>query len=153
MSKRLLFFFLFGISLLLISCSGKQEKPVEKESLSGNLEVKNPWMRAAPESSNSAAYLTIWNGTSERDTLLEIKAEEVAKSEVHESYTTNEGLAGMRPAGLLDIASGDSLVLQPGGLHLMLMGVKKNLQKGDSLQLTFMFAKAGSLAVQAAVKN
>lgn len=151
-NKLILFVFILCIVSLTASCNKGQDIP-EQRQLSGELKVENAWLRAAAEKSNSAGYLRIWNGTAQGDTLLSIQAEGVGKAEIHESYTTDDGLAGMRPVGKPAVASGDSLILQPGGIHLMLMNLSRSLQQGDSLQLTLQFAKAGSLSVTAAVKN
>lgn len=143
---------LLGILSIAISCTSEESTP-EQKLLSGKLEASDAWLRPAAENSNSAGYVRIWNGTPLSDTLVSIRAEGVANSEIHESYNTDDGLSGMRPAGKLAVASGDSLILQPGGLHIMLMNTKRPFQKGDSLQLVLHFAKAGSLSVSAAIRN
>lgn len=153
MNKLFLFIFMLCTVILTVGCNSNQDPPEQAQQLPGELKVENAWLRAAAENNNSAGYMRIWNGTSKNDTLLSIRAEGVAVSEIHESYTTDDGLAGMRPAGKLAIASGDSLILHPGGIHLMLMNLNSPLQGGDSLQLTLQFLKAGSVSTEAVVRN
>lgn len=138
---------------LLIGCSSQESNHSQMRSISGELEITDSWVRPAVKGTNSAAYLAIYNGTAEADTLISIESKDVENAEVHESYTTEEGLSGMRPAGILAIPSGDSLVLEPGGYHIMLMKAKKDMKEGDSLSLVFRFSNAKSKDITAPVKK
>lgn len=129
---------------MLGTCTSKKRNGPTREQLSGRIEVSQSRARPASSGTNSAAYLSIYNGTVKNDTLLGIESEFVSKAEIHESYTTEEGLSGMRPAGKLPIASGDSLILKPGGLHIMLMGTQKNFSAGDSLKVRLHFSQTGT---------
>lgn len=144
---------IYGILILFIlasGCSSLQEK--QKEPLSGNLEITKVWARPAAQGANSAAYFTIYNGTPKADTLIGIVSEYAANAEVHESYVTEDGLAGMRPAGILAIPSGDSLLLQPGGFHVMLMRMKRDIAVGDSIQLRLQFSESDPKIISAVVR-
>lgn len=136
--------------LLAIGCSSPQN---EQRSLSGKLEITKSQARPAAQGANSAAYFTIYNGTANADTLLGVASDEAEDAGVHESYVTEGGLSGMRPAENLAIPSGDSLLLQPGGFHVMLMELKRKFVIGDSIQLQIQFAKAGSRSIFASVKQ
>lgn len=145
---------LFIFSLFYIySCSSDKQTPDRKTTFGDEIEVQNVWVRAAAENANSAGYMDILNGTEKSDTLLAIEAEGVSQSEVHESYTTEDGLSGMRPAKALVVPPGSSLKLQPGSFHLMLMDLEQDLQPGDSLQITLQFAKAGFKTQKAVVRE
>lgn len=145
--------FLFLLPFLYIGCSSDQQPPNQQQSISNQLEVRDAWVRAAAKDANSAGYLKIVNGTMQNDTLLAVQAEDVNRSEVHESFTTAEGLSGMRPADSLVIAPGSTLLLQPGSFHLMLMGIEKEFQAGDSLQISLQFSQAGTITKEAEVRN
>ena len=54
----------------------------------------------------------------------------------------------MREVGTIDVPAGGTVELQPGGLHLMLMGLKKPLVAGQAFPLTLRFEKAGAVEVQ-----
>lgn len=154
MTERTIYW-IFWIPILLImvsGCSSPQEKQKQQQPLSGDLEITKAWARPASRGANSAAYFTIYNGTSDPDTLTGIKSEDTAKAEVHESYVTEDGLSGMRPAGTLAIPSGDSLLLQPGSFHVMLMGMKRNIAVGDSIQLQLQFSGSGSQTISAGIR-
>lgn len=76
-----------------------------------------------------------------------IKAETtVAKTvEVHGMDHQN-GVMHMRALGSLQVASGTTVELAPGGTHLMLLGLNKPLKAGETLQLKMTFARAGQAA-------
>lgn len=136
-------------TLMMSGCSSQQEQ----KSLSGNLEITQSRARPAAQGANSAAYFTIYNGTASVDTLLGVASDITDNAGVHESYMTEEGLSGMRPAGTLAIPSGDSLVLEPGGFHVMLMDLKKTVVRGDTIPLRIIFANAGSKNIPAIVNQ
>jgi copper(I)-binding protein len=47
----------------------------------------------------------------------------------------------------LPVEAGASLVLEPGGAHLMLVGLEDALKAGEELVLTLEFANAGAVDV------
>ncbi len=53
----------------------------------------------------------------------------------------------------LDLAIGDTVVLEPGSYHLMLMGVTRSLTEGETVSLVLEFETAGPVAVQAEVRS
>ena len=62
------------------------------------------------------------------------------------------GVMKMRslPAGL-EIKPGETVELKPGGVHLMLMGLKQQLQQGQHVKATLVFEKAGKVEVDFSV--
>jgi len=53
----------------------------------------------------------------------------------------------MRKQDGLDVPAGGSVELKPGGNHIMLIGLTRALNEGDTLTLTFVFEKAGEVNV------
>lgn len=49
----------------------------------------------------------------------------------------------MAPAGPVEIPMHDTLEMKPGGYHIMLMGLAKPLNKGEEIEITLTFEKAG----------
>ena len=60
-------------------------------------------------------------------------------------------IAKMRPVDSVAIAPGTPVVFQPGGYHVMIMGLKGPLNEGDSFPLTLTFEKAGDVTVHVTV--
>ena len=54
----------------------------------------------------------------------------------------------MRSVEAVEITPGEPSVLQPGGLHVMLMGLTEPLVEGNSFPLTLNFERAGSVELQ-----
>ncbi|NGP75542.1 copper chaperone PCu(A)C [Balneolaceae bacterium YR4-1] len=136
---------LYGSILLLgVACSsGETDQETTKVTLSGTIEVSQLTARPVSQGQNSAAYFTIINGLKSADTLTTMESQFFEGAELHESYTTEEGLSGMRPVGNIVIPSGDSLVLKPGSYHVMLMRAKRNFAAGDTLPLILNFSQSG----------
>ena len=50
--------------------------------------------------------------------------------------------------GPLEIKPGETVTLAPGGMHLMMMGLKEPLKQGEKVPLTLVFEKAGKIDVE-----
>jgi hypothetical protein len=48
----------------------------------------------------------------------------------------------------LEIKPGETVTLAPGGMHLMMMGLKAPLKQGEKVPLTLVFEKAGKIDVE-----
>lgn len=107
-----------------------------------------------PNGTTTAGFLTIRNDGSEPDRLLGATATAAASSvELHEMSTTPEGVMQMRALSEgLTIAPGSEVVLAPGGIHLMLIGLNQTLVAGQTLPVELSFEKAGKLTVPLAIK-
>jgi copper(I)-binding protein len=57
----------------------------------------------------------------------------------------------MALAGPLEIPVHGTLEMKPGGYHIMLMGLVKPLKKGDEIEITLTFEKAGAVVVKVPV--
>jgi periplasmic copper chaperone A len=115
----------------------------------GGVEIKDAWARATPGGArNGASYLTIRSPTADR---LTAAASPVAERvELHLS-TMEGGVMRMREVPAIDLPPGETVTLKPGGLHVMLMGLKQPLQPGEIIPLTLEFEKAGKREITAAV--
>lgn len=69
------------------------------------------------------------------------------KVEIHQTVES-DGVAQMLPVEAIEIAPGQTVTLQPGGFHVMFMGLDgRQLQEGEEVPATLVFEKAGELAV------
>lgn len=115
----------------------------------GPIEVAGAWARpTAGESKISAAYMTIANKGAAADRLTGARTPKAKAVELHQTTMTAAGIMQMRKVedGLL-IEAGASLVLSPGGAHLMLLGLEEALRAGEELLLTLEFDKTGAVDV------
>ena len=97
---------------------------------------------------SAAGYMVIVNHGTAADRLIGVTAGFAAESSVHESKTDADGVATMAAVPALDIPPGDSVVLEPGGYHIMFMGLTATLNEGEMLPATLMFQNAGAVAVE-----
>lgn len=120
----------------------------------GALTIDQPWLRATPGGAQVAGgYLRVTNHGSEPDRLVGATIPLAARGEVHEMSMTN-GVMHMAPVeGGLEIKPGQSVVLKPGGYHLMFMNLHAALKKGETIAGTLAFTKAGTVAVRFPVES
>jgi periplasmic copper chaperone A len=106
----------------------------------GKLTVVDVRARPAPlEGGNGAAYLTVLNGLDVPVRLASVAGDMAAAVELHETVDDN-GVMKMEPHPEgFEIPAGGTLVLKPGGKHVMLLGLVKPLAPGDSIDLTLNF--------------
>jgi hypothetical protein len=119
----------------------------------GDLRIVHPWARAsAGEAKNGALYLEIVNTGDTPDRLVGASTPAADMAELHMHMSEN-GIMKMRPVEAVDLAPGEHVVLKPGGLHVMLMGLKGTLVEGVMMPITLVFEKAGSIEVEAEVAS
>ena len=114
----------------------------------GPLVIETPWSRATPGGAKiGAGYMRIVNRGTEPDRLVGGSMAAAGGFALHE--TTNvDGVARMRPVeGGLVIAPGATVDLSPGGVHVMLVDLKRPLMQGDTIEGTLVFEKAGTVAI------
>jgi hypothetical protein len=155
------------LALPLVGCADDADTGGTESSGSGAIRIVDPYVKAAAADSMagmdgmegmdgmsamepmSAAFMTIANDGPEAVTLTGGSTSAAAKVEIHEVVDGT-----MQPiAGGLVIAPGSTSVLQPGGNHVMLIGLTGSLDVGDEVALTLTFADAEPVAVTAPVKE
>ena len=110
------------------------------------------WARATPPGLTvGAAYVTLTGGT-KGDRLVGVKTPRASMVQIHVTVDSN-GVAGMREVDGIDLPAGRTVVLAPGGTHLMLMGLDGPLVAGQDLPLTLEFEHAGRIEVVAKVRS
>ncbi|MFZ1885765.1 MAG: copper chaperone PCu(A)C [Rhodoplanes sp.] len=110
----------------------------------GSLDIADPYTPATPKGATvGAGYMKITNNGTAPDRLISGSSDVAGKVEVHE-MTLDKGVMKMRPLkGGLEIKPGETVTLKPGSFHVMFVGLKKPLRKGDHVKATLVFEKAG----------
>jgi periplasmic copper chaperone A len=112
----------------------------------GNLTIGHPWARATPGAvKNSAAFFTVENKGA-ADKLVGVTGDVAREIQIH-TMITEAGVMKMREVKSLDVPANGKLELKPGGLHIMLIGLKDGLKDGTKFPLTLKFEKAGEVKV------
>lgn len=120
---------------------------------SSALTVSDAWAPVTPPGvSIGAGYLKITNGTAKVVRLTGGASAAAESVEIH-SMSMDGGVMRMRPMTEgVEVPPGASIELSPGGMHLMLVGLKAPLTEGMNVPLTLSFEGAEPAAVQLTVK-
>jgi copper(I)-binding protein len=133
--------------------------------------------------SDAACYLSIVNRTGTDDALVSASVPDAvaAAAELHETVKENGGSSGgmssptmgstdmgsgahqmgggsgsmmtMRKVDRIAVPAHGTTSLEPGGYHIMLVGLKRTLAAGDEVQVTLTFASGRTLEVKATVRD
>lgn len=99
----------------------------------------------------AAAYFTVENRSAVADTLTGVEVSGATIAMLHEQVES-DGRGEMRHLGALPLPPHSTLVLRPGGIHLMIEGFARAPVVGDTLDIRVRFAHAGEVAVRAPVR-
>jgi copper(I)-binding protein len=116
----------------------------------GDLVVVHPHARPSAGRTGAAYFAVESKGAADR--LVSAASPAAEKTELH-SMTMEGNVMRMRQVEGIDVPAGGKAVLQSGGLHVMLIGLKAPLREGDKFPLTLTFAKAGKVEVEVIVEK
>ena len=113
----------------------------------GGLSIHRPWSRELPPvAPNGAAYFRVENGGRETVRIVSVSTPIADRAELH-AHETDGGVMKMRHVHSVEVPAGGSVSFEPGGLHVMLIGLKQPLVGGESFPLTLGFDEAGTIEV------
>ncbi|HEV7346415.1 MAG TPA: copper chaperone PCu(A)C [Devosia sp.] len=114
----------------------------------GELDISLPFTRATlPNAPVGGGFLTIENTGTEPDRLISASSDVAGDTQIHEMAMDGEVMKMRQLTEGLEIPAGETLVLAPGGLHIMFLGIKQPFVEGETVSVTLTFAKAGSVEV------
>ena len=118
-----------------------------------DITVVEPYVRAVPPGQpNSASFMTLKN-TTDRDHAVVAATSPVSKVVELHTHTQVEGMMQMRRVAKIDVAAGAETKLQPGGLHVMLIGLQQELVPGEEISLTLVFEDGSEKPLRAPVRK
>lgn len=92
--------------------------------------IHDGWARASLGSNpNSAAHMPLENHGGAADKLIKAPSPPAKAVELHTHIMEND-IAKIRPVEAIEAAPGEPIVLQPGGLHVMLVGLTGKPEEG-----------------------
>ena len=142
--------YLTSIVLLVLLSGGSV---YAQTSAQNTIVVERPWARATPAGARSGVvYVTLINNGSAGDSLLSA-ATPVADQVQFHSATEENGVSRMREMRTVDVTPGARVAFSPGGLHIMMVGLKQPLKEGQTFPLTLNFEKAGKIDVTVPVEK
>jgi len=114
--------------------------------------IEDQWIRPGAEKMATALYFTLENNGSEADTLYAVETDIAKMVQIHETYTDGD-MMGMREIGEIIVEPESSVKLEPGGMHIMVMRLKKDIKIGDEIDFTLYFRNADKISITAEAKN
>ena len=104
-----------------------------------NLQITEAWIKNLPMVvPMRAGYMNITNKGSSKIAIESLASESFAKIEIHQSIEI-DGMMSMQPIPGLAVLPGESIQLEPGGYHLMMMSPLQDLKLGDEIIVTLRF--------------
>ena len=143
MKSKIVIFVLLLATLLVSACG----------AASGELTIQDAWARPANTGENGAAYFIIENGTASDDSLMGVSSDIATAAEVHMSMADANGVMSMQMQDAVIIPAGEPVEFKPGGLHVMLVNLTRDLKPGETITLTLNFKETGNVIVEVPVKE
>ncbi len=116
----------------------------------GDLQIAHPRAFETAKSANvGGGYMSITNTGATDDTLVDVRVAEIPRIELHLSATDENGVATMtKQEGGIALPAGETVMLMPGGLHVMFMGLGGDpFEVGEKINATLVFETAGEIDI------
>ncbi len=118
-----------------------------------SVSASEPFVRMAPPGmANTGAFMVLKNADSKDHKVVKAESPVAKVVELH-THTKVGEMMEMRPVKDIEIKAKSETVLKPGGLHVMLIGLKQALKEGDNVAITLTFEDGSSKKVEAPVRN
>jgi copper(I)-binding protein len=150
-----------GILLAVAACGGDRDVRNGDGGEAG-VSVVEPWVRAAIRPAddtgvasspvNSAGYLVLRNTGGEEDAIIGVETEVADTAELH-VVTMDDDIMRMRPVESIPVPATGEAVLEPGGYHIMLVGVNRDLVAGDTVEMVVRLRSGQVVEVRAVVRR
>lgn len=134
---------LAAFAVIVASCSSSDDA----------VTVEDPWGRPSPSSAENAAFYMQLDGAAENDVLVSASTSACSVVELHETQMS-DGVMSMQhlPQGI-PVPAGETVALEPGGLHVMCMGVQNPLTAGEMIELELVFENSGTMTIEAEIRE
>lgn len=113
------------------------------------IDIENPWVRATVgNSTTTAGYVKLVNKTGEDDALYAVETPVARMSMLHKTTMNDEGIMSMDHVGEIVLKKDTFVLLEPGDLHMMIMGLEQKLVPGYEIPMTFKFKNSPDQTVR-----
>ncbi len=116
-----------------------------------DINVEDPFVRAAiQQQRNSAAFMKLTNQG--KDAAIVYAKSPVAEVVELHTHINDQGVMRMRKVERIDLPAKQVVTLKPGGLHVMLLGLNRDLEVGQTVEVTLGFSDSSEKNLQIPVK-
>lgn len=114
----------------------------------GAINISAPFTRATlPNAPVGGGFVTIENEGPEADRLISATSPAAAEVQIHEMAVDGDVMKMRRLTDGVELPAGATVVLSPGGYHLMFMGLNQAFVQGETVPVTLTFEKAGTVEI------
>jgi copper(I)-binding protein len=137
-------------ALALLACAEEAQHRGPPAVADGGVAIHAPAV-PVPAGDVAALYFTVTDTDGNGDRLLGASCDAATGAMLHQTRTEG-GVARMAPVdGGIAIRPDGELALEPGGHHVMLTGLRRSFSRGELLEVTLVFERAGQLRLLAPV--
>lgn len=142
--RRMLLSLLAGLVVVILGACGDDaaSEPV----------IEGAWARPGEAGDNSAAYMEISNDGDDDISLVGASGDVAEVVEVHESRM-EDGMMKMGEVDEVPVPAGETVTLQPGEFHVMMMNLNEDLEPGDTFTLAMEFEGLDDVEVDVTVEE
>ena len=116
--------------------------------------VKAAYAVEPPPSQNvTAGYMIVGNQDAGEIALVSAASESASAVELHAMETAGDGMMRMRKVERIAVPAKGSVELKPGGLHLMFIGLRREIKDGEELTVTLLFSNSTKKTVSMPVRK
>jgi copper(I)-binding protein len=120
---------------------------------SSSIAVHDAWVREPLANRNeTAAFAVVENSSAELRSIVRVETNAAEKAELHEMKMTG-AMMRMSPVEKIEVPAHGKTELKPGGLHIMLFGLRKPAIQGEKIELKLTLDDGSSIAVSAEVRK
>ena len=125
--------------------------PPHAHAQSPTVEVSEAWARATTSSARVGGVFLTMKATGGADRVVSASSPVSEKVELHETIRDGNVMR-MREVPALMVPAGEAVVLKPGSYHIMLIGLKRPLNRGETFPVTITFEKAPAVTATVTVQ-
>jgi copper(I)-binding protein len=143
---------LAAVSLVVAACGGDEA-----------IRVDDAWARTSPRMAEAGAiYLDITSADGDRMISASVADSVAGSVEIHETVMADMGddadqdMGGammMQEVGEITLPAGETISLEPGGLHIMLLDLTEPFESGDTFEVVLSFDTAQDVTVEVEVRD
>ena len=117
-----------------------QQSTQPEQTTASVIQIEDPWVRAVPpNASNSAVFLDLRNESEQLRRLVEVHSEVAERVELH-TTKDEDGMLRKERLQEVPIPALETQSFHPGGIHIMLIGLRGPLEVGRVIELELVYA-------------
>ena len=137
------------LSTVIILIAAACSSPGSSENM---ITLRDTWARPGIAGGTSAVYFVLENPASQEESLQSASSDIAEASELHRSEMSSDGTMSMHHQMSVPIPAGEEVAFEPGGLHVMLINLQRDLNEGETISLVLKFKNAGEMQLDVPVR-